>query len=118
MAHINGPIDWRPIEEYQPDGTIVYGFFSPHTPDNGLHAHVRPVRRYRADGDWFCGVTSHNLGFHGPIMFTEKIPYPTREQVRSILQTKLDKSTAAMEERNPHLAVAGAFKPVVPPLTF
>lgn len=118
MSPINGPIDWRPIEEAPSDGTIIYGFFDPYTQDSGLHAHVRPVRRYRDSGDWFCGVTSHNLGtLNGPLLFTDQIPYPTRAQVRAVMQAKLDKDVAEMEARNPDLVAAG-HRPTVPPLTF
>lgn len=103
MPHLNGPVDWAPTDQAPVDGTIVYGFFDAHTEDTGLIAHVRPVRRYKADGDWFCAVSGHNLGLRKPIMISERIPYPTRAQVREVLQKELDEQRADLVQRYPEL---------------
>lgn len=103
MFPLNGQFDWRPVEE-APLGQIVYGFFDAYTNDTGLHAHIRPVRRYTAGGDWFCGSTGHNLGFAGPLLISAKIPYPSRDQVRAELQKKLDQERARMIEHNAAIA--------------
>ncbi len=105
MPHLNGAVEWVPADKAPSDGTIVYGFFDAYITDDGIHAHIRPVRRYKSDGDWFCGVSGHNLGLRGPIMISERIPYPTRAQVRDILQQELDKQHDNLVQSYPTMQI-------------